>query len=91
MIFESDLQTEGCRIFSVWQQAQSHVHNSHTDSHTSTKTPVDGRQLMVTVQAACKQSKEQNGFQVVREKQEESAGEEEQKLNRKTQLVFVLF
>lgn len=47
------------------------VHNSHTtqtDIHASMKAPVDWRQLKVTVQAACKQSKEQNGFRVVRGK-----------------------
>lgn len=65
----------------------SHV-STHTELHTSMKTPVDLRQLRVTVQAACKQSKEQNWFQVVRDKREEWAGKEEQKLREYCQLLF---
>lgn len=50
---------------------RSRVRDLNTVAHTSRKTPVDWRQLKVTVQAACKQSKDQNGFQVVGEKREE--------------------
>lgn len=45
--------------------------------HSCAKTPVNWRQLRVTVQAACKQSKEQNEFQVVAEKLKESVWKEE--------------
>ena len=51
--------------------------HTHTHTHTHTRagnTPVDWRQLKVAGRAACKQSREQNGFQVVAEKLEESFG-----------------
>lgn len=68
----------------------SHVSTTRTrtNAHTSMKTPVERRQLRVTVQAACKQSKEQNWFRVVREKREEWAGKREQKVREYGQLLF---
>lgn len=90
MVSETDVETEQCRIFCV--AAGSHNSdansNSHTHAHTRThkckhkhETPVDWRQLRVTVQAACQQSKEQNGFQVVREKGKQRLLKEEKKLS----------
>lgn len=68
-------------------------HMYTTPAHTSRNTPVDWRQLKVAGRAACKQSREQNGFQVVAEKLEERR-EFWKKRNRKLherapQLVFV--
>lgn len=59
----------GSRLTQLGRQLkQPHTHTrTHKCKHKH-ETPVDWRQLRVTVQAACQQSKEQNGFQVVREK-----------------------
>ena len=72
LFFKSDLQTEKRSTLVMCGNSRSRVDysNAVTHIHTSTKTPVGWRQLKVTVQAACKQSKDQNRFQVVREDQE---------------------
>ena len=75
MIFDCDSQTERRRIFYVRQQSVTCTQLQHTHTHRRAgNTPVDWRQLKVAGRAACKQSREQNGFQVVAEKLEESFG-----------------